>query len=173
MVSRHQIADQITNKLGPVIDEQATDFAKLGRIEPCKIEALSSPELAHEIHRSFPPSEQLMLKHSLKENKHVGAQMNAFAPILEEVVYAFQDARIVKQISRITALASLEPYVDLYSGEISSNVDHFQAAFFQGAPGQLAADDVMRTDNALRTTVLTAFGNEARTDPHVQKRDPS
>lgn len=120
MIDRREIADQIVKRLEPVIEQLAAEFAMPGRIGSCKIENLLSPELAHEIHLSFPSSEKMMLKRSIKENKHVAAQMDAFAPVLEEAVYAFQDPRVLEQISRITALNSLEPDIDLYAGGISA-----------------------------------------------------
>jgi hypothetical protein len=46
----------------------------------------------------------MMLKRSIKEHKHVAAQMEPYDPLLEEAVYKFQDPRIVAMISKITGL---------------------------------------------------------------------
>ena len=62
----------------------------------------------------------MTLKRSIKENKHVAAQMDAYDPLLEEAVYAFQDPRVVALIGEITGFKDLEPDVDLYAGGISA-----------------------------------------------------
>jgi Rps23 Pro-64 3,4-dihydroxylase Tpa1-like proline 4-hydroxylase len=60
-----------------------------------------------------------MLKRSIKEHKLVAAQMDAYDPLLEEAVYAFQDPRVVALVGEITGLQALEPDTELYAGGIS------------------------------------------------------
>jgi Rps23 Pro-64 3,4-dihydroxylase Tpa1-like proline 4-hydroxylase len=62
----------------------------------------------------------MILKRSLKENKHIAAQMDLFDPLLEEVVFAFQDPRVLALVADITGLAGLEPDSNLYAGGISA-----------------------------------------------------
>lgn len=76
-------------------------------------------ELAHEIYNRFPGPEQMVLKKSLRENKYVAAQMNLYDPILEEIIYAFQDPRIVKLIAEICSIEECLPDEYLYAGGIS------------------------------------------------------
>ena len=120
MVDREQLADMIVERLDREIDRLAEEFQSPGRIASCQVRDLLPPELAREICERFPVSDAMVLKRSIKENKHVAAQMDAFHPFLEEVVYAFQDRRVIDRISRITGLNSLEPDVDLYAGGISA-----------------------------------------------------
>ena len=120
MVDRAQLADKIVARLEPEVDKLSAEFRAPGRIPSCRITDLLPTEYANEIFERFPASDAMMLKRSLKENKHVAAQMDAFDPILEEAVYAFQDPRVVDLIARITGLRSLEPDVDLYAGGIST-----------------------------------------------------
>ena len=110
----------IVDRLDREIDRLAGEFRSPGRIASCQVRDLLPPELAREICGRFPVSEAMVLKRSIKENKHVAAQMDAFHPLLEEAVYAFQDPRVVDRISRITGLSALEPDVDLYAGGISA-----------------------------------------------------
>ena len=42
-----------------------------------------------------------MLRKNIREFKYVGFQMDKYHPILEEIVYAFQDQRIVNFIGDI------------------------------------------------------------------------
>ncbi|VWX48783.1 2OG-Fe(II) oxygenase [Novosphingobium sp. 9U] len=120
MLDRTEIADLIVARLEPAIDGIAADFQTCGRIRSCQIFNLLPHALATQIHDRFPASERMVLKRSIKENKHVAAQMNAFDPLVEEAVYAFQDPRVVEQVGRITGLTTLEPDSDLYAGGISA-----------------------------------------------------
>jgi Rps23 Pro-64 3,4-dihydroxylase Tpa1-like proline 4-hydroxylase len=120
LVDRAQLADMIVDRLDREIDRLAGEFRSPGRIASCQVRDLLPPELAREICGRFPVSDAMVLKRSIKENKHVAAQMDAFHPLLEEAVYAFQDPRVVDRISRITGLSALEPDVDLYAGGISA-----------------------------------------------------
>ena len=120
MVDRTQLADWIVARLEQEIDQLRQAFQVPGRVASCQLLDLLPAAVAKEIFDRFPASEQMMLKHSIKENKHVAAQMDAFHPLLEEAVYAFQDVRIVDRISQITGLTSLEPDVNLYAGGISA-----------------------------------------------------
>ncbi len=61
----------------------------------------------------------MMLKKSLRENKYVAAQMDKYAPILEEIIYAFQDQRVLKAIEKITGIMEMLPDENLYAGGIS------------------------------------------------------
>jgi Rps23 Pro-64 3,4-dihydroxylase Tpa1-like proline 4-hydroxylase len=62
----------------------------------------------------------MILRSSIKERKHIAAQMNLFDPLLEEIVYAFQDPRVVARIAGITGLEQIEPDAELYAGGISA-----------------------------------------------------
>lgn len=77
-------------------------------------------ELALEINSAFPKPEAMVLKKSLKEDKYVAAQMNLYNPLLEEIIYAFQDSRIVSLISEICGLKDIFPDDNLYAGGLSA-----------------------------------------------------
>lgn len=67
----------------------------------------------------FPdPSDMRCLK-TLREYKHVSAQMDKHNPMLEEVIYAFQKPKIVKLISEICNIDSLYADEFLYAGGLS------------------------------------------------------
>jgi Rps23 Pro-64 3,4-dihydroxylase Tpa1-like proline 4-hydroxylase len=120
LADRTQLADLIVARLEPELERLAAEFQARGRIRSCQVLDLLPADLAKQIHDRFPASDAMMLKRSIKENKHVAAQMDAFDPLLEEAVYAFQDRRVVDQIARITGLQSLEPDAELYAGGISA-----------------------------------------------------
>jgi Rps23 Pro-64 3,4-dihydroxylase Tpa1-like proline 4-hydroxylase len=120
LVDRVDLANLIVARLEPELERLTAEFHAPGRIPSCQVLDLLPTDLAESIYDRFPASDAMMLKRSIKENKHVAAQMDAFDPLLEEAVYAFQDPRVVGQIAQITGLRALEPDVDLYAGGISA-----------------------------------------------------
>lgn len=83
------------------------------------VDDLLPVEIASKINAVFPKSEDMMLKKSLREDKYIAAQMNLYNPILEEIIYAFQDQRIVALISEICGLNEVFPDENLYAGGLS------------------------------------------------------
>jgi Rps23 Pro-64 3,4-dihydroxylase Tpa1-like proline 4-hydroxylase len=117
---RRQIADQIVARLMDEKERLRSEFSTPGRIPSCYIDALLPETMAHDIYSQFPPVQSMMFKNTLRERKYVSAQMDKHAPIIEEVVYAFQDERVVRLIGDITGFRDLQPDVDLYAGGIST-----------------------------------------------------
>lgn len=83
------------------------------------IDDLLPEDLALQLTDCFPKTDKMVLKKSLRENKYVGVQMNQYNPLLEEVLYAFQDEKIVKLIAEITGIENPFPDEKLYAGGIS------------------------------------------------------
>lgn len=120
VVARAEIAGYITHRLHQELEQLRATFSVPGRVPSCQVLDLLPEELARAIGERFPAPELMTLKRSIKEHKHVAAQMDQYDPLLEEVVYAFQDERVVDLIAQITGLKGLEPDVDLYAGGIST-----------------------------------------------------
>jgi Rps23 Pro-64 3,4-dihydroxylase Tpa1-like proline 4-hydroxylase len=83
------------------------------------IDDLLPEDWARSIRSAFPQPETMALKSSLRELKYVAAQMNKYNPLLEEIVYAFQQPEIVDAVTQITGLRALEPDSLLYAGGVS------------------------------------------------------
>ncbi len=118
-MNRAELADLIVARLSEAAETARDAFQTPGRIASAWIDDLLPPDIAAEIHARFPDPETMALKRSIKERKRVAAQMDQYDPLLEEVVYAFQDPRVVELIGEITGLRALEPDFDLYAGGIS------------------------------------------------------
>jgi Rps23 Pro-64 3,4-dihydroxylase Tpa1-like proline 4-hydroxylase len=61
----------------------------------------------------------MMERKSLREHKLVAAQMDRYHPLLEEIVYAFQDPRVLSLSAEITGIEGMLPDDHLYAGGIS------------------------------------------------------
>jgi Rps23 Pro-64 3,4-dihydroxylase Tpa1-like proline 4-hydroxylase len=112
------ISARLTVECGRLRDE----FAKPNRVPTFALDDLLPAEWARQIHEAFPAQGKMSFKNSVKERKHIAAQMNEHAAILEEAVYAFQDPSVVEIIGEITCLKALEPDAELYAGGVSAMV---------------------------------------------------
>jgi len=83
------------------------------------IDNLLPEDLVAEIHANFPKLEETVQRKNSRESKYVAYQMNRFNPLLEEIIYAFQDQRIVDLISEICATKNIVADEFLYAGGLS------------------------------------------------------
>ena len=118
-LSRLQLADSVLKRLECEQARLASEFRRSGGVPSFTLEDVLPQEHAHTIFEAFPPPDRLVLKKTLGQLKYVGYQMNAYDPLLEEAIYAFQDPRIVRTIGSITGIADLLPDDKLYAGGIS------------------------------------------------------
>ncbi len=118
--TRLEYADQIYAKLVACQLEMQSAFARRDRIQSCYIDDLLAEDTARAIHAAFPLTQEMRLLKSLRERKSVGIQLDQFNPVIEEIIYAFQDPRVVALISDITGIKPLLPDSLLYAGGISA-----------------------------------------------------
>jgi Rps23 Pro-64 3,4-dihydroxylase Tpa1-like proline 4-hydroxylase len=102
-MSRSEYAEIIELKLKASISSLRDEFHQ-HTVQSCFIDDLLPEKEANRIFEAFPDKETMMLKKSLRENKYVAAQMDRYTPILEEIIYAFQDPRVLKAVEEITGI---------------------------------------------------------------------
>lgn len=83
------------------------------------IDDLLPEEFALEIYNNFPETSQTIKRESLRELKFTAFQMDKYHPILEEVIYAFQDEKIVKLVGEICEIQEISADEQLYAGGLS------------------------------------------------------
>jgi|TARA_B110000908_G_C10189384_1_gene419708 Rps23 Pro-64 3,4-dihydroxylase Tpa1-like proline 4-hydroxylase len=120
-MNRDELAKLILNRLNKDKEllKQQYDKSK-NKIGYFYIDNLLPTEIVDEIDNQFPNQNKMSLKKSLKENKYIAAQMDKYNPILEEVIYAFQNREVVNCIKYICGIENLQPDEYLYAGGISS-----------------------------------------------------
>ncbi|WP_196886899.1 2OG-Fe(II) oxygenase [Aureivirga sp. CE67] len=84
------------------------------------VDDLLPKHIVDAIYQSFPKTNNMILRKSLREYKYIAAQMDNYHPILEEVIYAFQEPNVVKIVSEICDLDDIHPDENLYAGGLSS-----------------------------------------------------
>ena len=114
------LATLIAERLAQVAADGRAQWHDGSVVRSVVIDDLLPPALAERLEAAFPPLDRMIAKSNIREHKHVAAQMDAYDPILEEAVFAFQDPRVLAAVADITALESMEPDSALYAGGISA-----------------------------------------------------
>ena len=83
------------------------------------IDDLLPESLAKNCFEVFPNKSEMRCLKSIREYKHVSAQMNKHNKLLEDVIYAFQDEKIIGLIGEICGIKSLYADQLLYAGGLS------------------------------------------------------
>ena len=118
--NRTQLADIIINVLIQNEEKLKAQFHDSGSsIRHFYLDNLLPEEITNQIYAVFPKPEQMVLKKSIREDKYIAAQMNLYHPLLEEIIYAFQDNRIVQKVGEICGVNNPIPDENLYAGGIS------------------------------------------------------
>jgi len=124
--NRNQIAELVLARLKVAAPKASAEFHLPRTVKTFVVDDLLPSEIASRITSVFPPVEKMVLKSHLGELKYVGVQMNEYAGLLEETIYAFQDPAVVSLVGQICGIANLVPDEHLYAGGISAMVEgHF------------------------------------------------
>lgn len=119
-MERVSLGAAIANRLSAEADRLAQQFDQPGRIRTFALDDLLEPATAQAIYESFPPVADMMLRKSLREHKYVATQMDRYPPILEEILFAFQEPAVVEAVGQIAKLDGLMPDSTLCAGGISA-----------------------------------------------------
>lgn len=119
-MTRWNLADIILERINSEKEALTQQFsASKKAIGYFFIDELLPKEIAIKIDEAFPNADEMVLKKSIREDKFVASQMDQYNPFLEEIIYAFQDERIVEIVSEICGIEKAFPDENLYAGGIS------------------------------------------------------
>ncbi len=117
-MNRKEYGEIIESRLREELPRMRDEFSK-HNVQSCFIDNLLPEAEVRKINAAFPDKSTMMLKKSLRENKYVAAQMDKYDPILEEIIYAFQEPGVVKVVEEITGIQDMIPDTNLYAGGVS------------------------------------------------------
>jgi Rps23 Pro-64 3,4-dihydroxylase Tpa1-like proline 4-hydroxylase len=115
-----ELGTRIAARLREERDRLHAEFVQPGRIRTFVVDDLLEQEAASAIHAAFPPVETMMHRRSIREDKFVATQMDRYAPLLEEALFAFQEPAVVGVVAEITGIVDLLPDERLYAGGLSA-----------------------------------------------------
>jgi hypothetical protein len=97
-IGRGAIADLIVTRLQTRKEQARAEYLSARVIACFVVDDLLPVELAQAIHDAFPLCENQVFKNSIRERKYIGVQMDRYAPLAEEAIFAFQDPRVLDAV---------------------------------------------------------------------------
>lgn len=120
VLSTQEISELIYKNIESKKDQLKVDYeASKTRIGYFFIDDVLPIEIAQQCFEVFPKPSSMRVLKSLREYKHISAQMDKHDALLESVIYAFQDRKIVELIGDICGIDSLYADESLYAGGLS------------------------------------------------------
>jgi Rps23 Pro-64 3,4-dihydroxylase Tpa1-like proline 4-hydroxylase len=121
-MDRRWYADKIVERLVAEKERLRAEFCLPGRIPSLVIDDVLPEAAARDIFAAFPQPERMMHRHDLRESKYFAAQLDQHHPLLEEILFAFQEPNLVSILSEITGVTKLRPDPELYAAGVSTMV---------------------------------------------------
>ena len=119
-MTRDEISELILLKLMQKKEVLKRDFkSRRKEIGYFFIDDLLPEALALEIHNKFPTTDEAVRKKNLREFKFTAYQMDQYDSLLEDLIYAFQDEKVIQLISEICGLKEVYGDENLYAGGLS------------------------------------------------------
>jgi len=119
-LNRKKLAEYIFIALTEKRQEIAQQFSESkSEIGYFFLDNLLPQEIALDIKNAFPKPEEMILKNNIRERKFIAVQMDAYNPLLEEIIYAFQEKNIIDLVAEICQIDTVVPDESLYAGGIS------------------------------------------------------
>ncbi|MEN3322624.1 2OG-Fe(II) oxygenase [Mariniflexile soesokkakense] len=120
-----EISNLIVDKIDSVKEALKVAYsASKNQIGCFYIDDLLPEDLAQACFDAFPDKTEMRILKSIREYKCVSAQMDKHNKLLEEVIYAFQDEKVVNLIGDICGIKSLYADESLYAGGLSLMAQH-------------------------------------------------
>ena len=82
--------------------------------------------IARKIFSAYPSFSEMRLLDSFREKKYTSKTLDKFNPLISDITFAFQDKRVIDEVSRIMDLRDTIGDPQLYAGGISAMAkEHF------------------------------------------------
>ncbi len=122
-MNRQETAAAIAAHLSQHKDELTRYWQQSTPVRHFYIDDLLPEAVALNIYNALPDSAALMLRNSVKERKRVGIKLEDYAPEMTDILFAFQDQRVLDIVSEITGLTQLHADASLYGSGISQMLE--------------------------------------------------
>lgn len=84
------------------------------------IDTLLPVEVAEMIAGAFPPTKEMRLLDSFREQKFTSKTLEKFQPIISDITFALQDQRVIDKVAEITGIRDAVGDPHLYAGGLSA-----------------------------------------------------
>lgn len=119
---REQLVKHILERLERDAAAIKADFATKKGVDTqfAAIDGLLPAEIAAEISKAFPESENMRLLDSFREKKYTSKSLEKFDPLITDITFAFQDERVIAKVAELTGIPEAVGDPKLYAGGISA-----------------------------------------------------
>ena len=119
-MNRKEIASLIVKRFEEIsIKKLQDEYRDSSKINHIIIDDLLPLEISSNLDNYFPEKQNLSLISGPQEKKYVAVSWESKSNLVEECLYAFQDERIIKIISKICQIEDLNGDPELYAGGVS------------------------------------------------------
>ena len=123
LTNRDDIAAAILERLERDAAAIRADFARPRggpRSRFATIDGLLPDDTARQVFAAFPRPDEMRLLSSFREKKYTSKALARHDPLVAEVLFAFQDPRVVSSVAALTGLTDAHADPQLYAGGISA-----------------------------------------------------
>jgi Rps23 Pro-64 3,4-dihydroxylase Tpa1-like proline 4-hydroxylase len=113
------IADLVYTHLIAEKDALKSFWKNSAPVKHFYLDSLLPSEVATQLANSFPTPKVLRKLQTIRESKWVGINYKEFDPIIAEILFAFQNSKVVELIEEITEFKELLPDPTLYASGVS------------------------------------------------------
>tara|TARA_A100001388_G_C28657433_1_gene445085 strand:- start:82 stop:918 length:837 start_codon:yes stop_codon:yes gene_type:complete len=119
-MNRKEIAELILLKINnETISKLKNKYKSSSSINYLIIDDLLPKNLASQLNSNFPNEYNMSLRSGMQEKKFIAVNWGKENKLLEECLFAFQDKRVIKEISKICLIKDLTGDPELYAGGLS------------------------------------------------------
>ena len=116
-MNRKEIAELILLKIkNETISKLKNKYKTSSSINHLIIDDLLPKNLASQLNSNFPNENNMSLRSGMQEKKFIAVNWGKENKLLEECLFAFQDKRVIKEISKICLIKDLTGDPELYAG---------------------------------------------------------
>lgn len=118
-MNKEQFAAAIAESLAAHKEQLKQYWLQSAPVHHFYLDELLPEAWAKACYDALPDAQKLMLRDTAKERKRVGIKLEAYHPLMKDILFAFQDTRVIQAVAAITGMEGLEADESLYGSGIS------------------------------------------------------
>src|SRR5262245_8372555 len=121
-MAANEIAGLVAQRLRSESGRMRAEFGRprIGGTRYTLVDDVLPVELARRIYEAFPPTGEMRLMESFREQKYTSKALERMNPLIEQALFAFQAPEVIQAVSEITQLRDMVGDPKLYAGGISA-----------------------------------------------------
>jgi Rps23 Pro-64 3,4-dihydroxylase Tpa1-like proline 4-hydroxylase len=121
-MATNSIAPLVAQRLRAETARMRAEFERprIGGTRYTLVDDVLPVELARRIHAAFPPTGEMRLLESFREQKYTSKALERMDPLIHDALFAFQAPEVLRAVAEITQLRDMVGDPKLYAGGISA-----------------------------------------------------